>query len=172
MADSFSELRGAGGSNKPWIAAGVSALAFALIMIALAAAWWSARPQAEPNQLPATVTVTAQPSEQTTAPDELAPAGTYSGRFNSLDPATETQSWVAVATFGGGSATLTYPDSGCSVLIDESLDNHPLTQACITTPGTTGTWEIDASEAGLVHMTFLEDNQPIAGGTLSIGLPG
>lgn len=172
MADSFSELRSAGGSNKPWIAAGVSALAVALIMIALAAAWWSARPQADPNQLPATVTVTAQPSEQTTAPGELAPAGTYSGRFNSVDPATESQSWVAVATFGGGSATLTYPDSGCSVLIDGSLDNHPLTKACVTTPGATGTWEIDASEPGLVHMTFLEDNQPIAGGTLSIGLPG
>ena len=45
MPDSFSELRGAGGSNKPWVAAGVSALAVALILIALAAGIAAPDPQ-------------------------------------------------------------------------------------------------------------------------------
>lgn len=173
MADSFTDLRTAGGSNKPWVAAGVSALAVALIMIALAGAWWSAQPKPEPtNAMPATVTVTAQPSAQELRSDELAPAGTYTGMFNALNSDTDAQSWVVVATFGGGSAAVTYPDSGCSVLIDDALDNRPLTTACTTTPGTSGRWEIDASEPGLVHLTFLEDDQPVAGGTLSAGLPG
>ena len=36
MPDSFSELRTAGGSNKPWVAGGIFALALALIGVALA----------------------------------------------------------------------------------------------------------------------------------------
>ena len=168
MADSFSELRGAGGSNKPWIAAGVGALAVSLILIALAAAWWYAQPEPEVDTIPATVTVTANPGPSAA---ELAPAGTYYGMLNSLSEHARTPSWPAVAVFGGGTGTVTYPDSGCTVLIDDTLNNHPLTDACNTTPGAEGRWEIDASDPGLVHLTYLERDTALVEGTLSAGMP-
>ena len=62
MPDSFSELRTAGGPNKPWVIGGVLALITAIIGIALAAAYWYSNPRpTPPNDVPATVTVTAQP---------------------------------------------------------------------------------------------------------------
>ena len=62
MPDSFSELRSAGGPNKPWVVGGVLALIVAMIGVALAAAYWYANPKPEPtNEVPETVTVTAQP---------------------------------------------------------------------------------------------------------------
>ncbi|MBL7285555.1 hypothetical protein CKJ81_06355 [Corynebacterium hadale] len=167
MPDSFSELRHAGGSNKPWVAGGVFALALALIGVALAAAYWSSNPHS--NSLPATVTVTAQPSAP--GPD-LAPAGTYSGTFVRLAETTDganTLSWPVVATFGGGTATVTYPNSGCSALIDATLHHHPLTDKCEAANGADARWEVAVPDNGLVELTYLEDDQRIAGGTLSIG---
>ena len=62
MPDSFSDLRTAGGPNKPWVVGGVLALVVAIIGVALAAAYWSAHPAPEASdEVPATVTVTAQP---------------------------------------------------------------------------------------------------------------
>ena len=171
MADSFSELRTAGGSNKPWIAAGVGALAVALILIALAGAWWSAQPERHEPQSPATVTVTAQPRPTDKTPGDLAPAGTYTGTLTSLDPNARKESWVAVATFGGGTAAITYPDSGCTTLVDASLINLPITRDCNTTPGRTGIWNIETTTDGLVELTYLEDDTPVVAGTLSAGLP-
>lgn len=167
MPDSFSELRTAGGPNRPWIAAGVGALAVSLILIALAAAWWYAQPQPEADTIPATVTVTAQPGP---AAQDLAPAGTYSGMLNSLNPDARTPSWPAVAVFGGGTGSVTYPDTGCTTLIDENFTNTPLTEACNTTPGATGEWRVDASEPGLVHLTYLEGDTALVEGTLSAGM--
>lgn len=169
MADSFTDLRDAGGSNKPWIAAGVGALAVALILIALAGAWWSAQPPAEDNRVPDTVTVTAQPGSVDKR-DELAPPGTYSGMLTSLDPDARAKAWPAVATFGGGSALVAYPDSGCIALIDDTLRNRPLTDTCNAAPGAEGAWRVDDTDPGLVHLTFLLDGEAIVEGTLSVGL--
>lgn len=174
MPDSFSELRSAGGSNKPWVAGGIFALALALIGVALAGAYWSSQPGA--STPPATVTVTAQPAAS--AP-ETVPAGTYSGTFNNLrDDARRPQkaAWPVVATFGGGTATVTYPRSGCTALIDASLHNVPLTTHCSSSSGADNAavdarWDIDAPEAGLVELTYFEGDTAVAGGTLSRGIP-
>lgn len=171
MADSFSDLRNVGGSNKPWIAAGVGALAVALILVALAGAWWSAQPDRHERQSPATVTVTAQAQPADKDLGELAPAGTYTGTLTSLDPNARENSWLVVATFGGGSAAITYPDSGCTTLVDASLSNMPVTRDCNTTPGRTGIWAIETTDEGLVELTYLEDDAPVVTGTLSAGLP-
>ncbi|WP_144311808.1 hypothetical protein [Corynebacterium imitans] len=110
MPDSFSELRHAGGSNKPWVVGGIFALALALIGVALAGAYWSSQPGADTP--PATVTVTAQPLSPAA---DIAPAGTYSGTFNNLrDDARRPQkaAWPVVATFGEGTAMVVYPPLG------------------------------------------------------------
>lgn len=181
MPDSFSELRTSGGSNKPWVAAGVFALALALIGVALAGAYWSSQPGA--TSTPATVTVTAQPSAGAPPAGEVA-AGTYSGTFNNLrEDARRPQkaSWPVVATFGGGTATVTYPRSGCSALIDASLANVPLTAKCSSSTGSSTSadgsqvdahWKIEVPEPGLVTLTYLEGDTALAGGTLSLGAPG
>ncbi|OHF37563.1 hypothetical protein [Corynebacterium sp. HMSC074A01] len=174
MPDSFSELRHAGGSNKPWVAAGVFALALALIGVALAGAYWTSQPGAD--TAPATVTVTAQPSS---AAPEDAPVGTYSGTFNNQrEDARRPQkaAWPVVATFGAGTATVTYPRSGCTTLIDASLHNLPLTKHCSSATGADNAavdarWEISVPEDGLVELTYFEGEEAIAGGTLSRGIP-
>ena len=72
MPDSFSELRTAGGPNKPWVVGGVLALIVAIIGVALAAAYWYANPRPEPEStVPETVTVTAQ--QQSPIDDPSAP---------------------------------------------------------------------------------------------------
>lgn len=167
MPDSFSELRGAGGSNKPWVAAGVSALAVALILIALAGAWWSAQPAPE-SSVPATVTVTAQPSEQLLGDDPL--AGTYSGTLNSLDADAKTPAWPAVATFGGGTGSITYPLSGCTALIDESGAATAVTKGCPAAGGA-GRWAVEKQMPGIVRLTYSEDGKALVEGELSLGLP-
>lgn len=170
MPDSFSELRDAGGSNKPWIAAGVGALAVSLILIALTAAWWYAQPASDTDAVPGTVTVTAQASASM-SPADAFPAGTYSGTLVSLDPNAKTRSWPAVAVFGGGTGSVTYPTTGCTALIDATSTNHPLTEDCRTTPGVSGTWDVDASQPGLVHLTYAEGGNALVEGTLSAGMP-
>ncbi|OEY23597.1 hypothetical protein A0K93_03470 [Corynebacterium sp. BCW_4722] len=167
MPDSFSELRGAGGSNKPWIAAGVSALAVALILIALAGAYWSAQPEPE-SSIPATVTVTALPPEQLLIDDAL--AGTYTGTLVSLDEQAKTPAWPAVATFGGGTASITYPQSGCTALIDGEGFATALTKRC-PAPGGEGRWRVDKQVPGIVHLTYSEGGKDLVEGELSLGLP-
>lgn len=167
MPDSFSELRGAGGSNKPWIAAGVSALAVALVLIALAGAYWSAQPEPE-SSIPATVTVTALPPEQLLIDDAL--AGTYTGTLVSLDEQAKTPAWPAVATFGGGTASITYPQSGCTALIDGEGFATALTKRC-PAPGGEGRWRVNKQVPGIVHLTYSEDGEDLVEGELSLGLP-
>ena len=165
MPDSFSELKGAGGSSKPWIAAGVSALAVALILIALAGAWRSANPRPEPTSaVPETVTVTAQPQLSV---DTSLPTGTFTGTLNSLEDHAKVRSWPAVAVFGGGTASVTYPLTGCTVLIEEDGTSVPLTKAC----SGNGSWDVETPEPGLVHLTYVENDSALVEGTLSAGLP-
>lgn len=166
MPDSFSDLRTAGGPNKPWVVGGVLALVVAIIGVALAAAYWSAHPAPEASdEVPATVTVTAQPQLRI---DGSAPTGTYSGTLNSLEPDAKTRSWPAVATFGGGTASVTYPLTGCTALIGKDGEAVPLTKGC---HGGGGHWDVDTHEPGLVHLTYSEDGNALVEGTLSAGLP-
>lgn len=167
MPDSFSDLRHAGGSNKPWIAAGVSALAVALILVALAGAWRSANPAPEPVAgVPATVTVTARAQEPLLADAPL--LGPYSGTMNATDPAARVKAWPAVAQFGGGTASITYPLTGCTALVGADGASTLVTKQCSGAVGN-GTWAFDIPEPGLVEVTYSESGAAVATGVLSAG---
>ena len=167
MPDSFSELRTAGGPNKPWVVGGVLALIVAIIGVALAAAYWYANPRPEPvSTVPATVTVTAQP--QLPIDDPSAPTGTYTGTLNSLEDNAKVKAWPAVATFGGGTASVTYPLTGCTALIGEGGQSIPLTKGCNNGQGR---WDVEKLEPGIVQLTYLENGNALVEGELSAGLP-
>ena len=167
MPDSFSELRTAGGPNKPWVVGGVLALIVAMIGVALAAAYWYANPRPEPaSAVPATVTVTAQP--QLPIDDPSAPTGTYTGTLNSLEDDAKVKAWPAVATFGGGTASVTYPLTGCTALIGEGEQSIPLTKGCNEGQGR---WDVEKLEPGIVRLTYIENDKPLVEGDLSAGLP-
>lgn len=170
MPDSFTELRGHGGSNKPWIAAGVSALAVALILIALAGAWWSAQPAPE-STVPATVTVTAQ--QEPLLSDKSVTGtfpGTYSGTLNSLEEDPKVAAWPAVATFGSdGSGQITYPLTGCTALIGPDGTSTPLTKKCVAGGG--GAWLVEKQAPGIVKLTYSEGGNALVEGELSLGAP-
>ncbi|WJY97226.1 hypothetical protein [Corynebacterium fournieri] len=167
MPDSFSELRTAGGPNKPWVVGGVLALIVAIIGVALAAAYWYANPRPEPvNEVPETVTVTAQP--QLPDDDPSAPTGTYTGTLNSLADDAKVKAWPAVATFGGGTASVTYPLTGCTAVIGQGGESIPLTKAC---DGGQGRWDVAKQAPGVLKLTYLEDDIALVEGELSAGLP-
>lgn len=167
MPDSFSELRTAGGPNKPWVVGGVLALIVAMIGVVLAAAYWYANPRPEPaSAVPATVTVTAQP--QLPIDDPSAPTGTYTGTLNSLEDDAKVKAWPAVATFGGGTASVTYPLTGCTALIGEGGQSIPLTKGCNEGQGR---WDVEKLEPGIVRLTYIENDKPLVEGDLSAGLP-
>ncbi len=167
MPDSFSELRTAGGPNKPWVVGGVLALIVAIIGVALAAAYWYANPRPEPvSTVPATVTVTAQP--QLPIDDPSAPTGTYTGTLNSLEDNAKVKAWPAVATFGGGTASVTYPLTGCTALIGEGGQSIPLTKGCNNGQGR---WDVEKLEPGIVRLTYVEGERALVEGDLSAGLP-
>ena len=167
MPDSFSELRTAGGPNKPWVVGGVLALIVAIIGVALAAAYWYANPRPEPvSTVPATVTVTAQP--QLPIDDPSAPTGTYTGTLNSLEENAKVKAWPAVATFGGGTASVTYPLTGCTALIGEGGQSIPLTKGCNNGQGR---WDVEKLEPGIVQLTYSENGNALVEGELSAGLP-
>lgn len=166
MPDSFSELRTAGGPNKPWVVGGVLALIVAIIGVALAAAYWYANPRPEPvNEVPETVTVTAQPQ---LIDDPSAPTGTYTGTLNSLEDDAKVKAWPAVATFGGGTASVTYPLTGCTALIGEGGESIPLTKACNDGQGR---WDVEKQAPGVVKLTYSENDNALVEGELSAGLP-
>ena len=167
MPDSFSELRTAGGPNKPWVVGGVLALIVAVIGVALAAAYWYANPKPEPtNEVPETVTVTAQP--QLRDDDTTSPTGTYTGTLNSLEENAKVKAWPAVATFGGGTASVTYPLTGCTALIGEDGASVPLTKPC---GDGSGRWVVEKREPGIVKLTYFEGGKALVEGELSAGLP-
>lgn len=167
MPDSFSELRTAGGPNKPWVVGGVLALIVAIIGVALAAAYWYANPRPEPEStVPETVTVTAQPQSPIDGPS--APTGTYTGTLNSLEDDAKVKAWPAVATFGGGTASVTYPLTGCTALIGEGGESIPLTKGCNDGQGR---WDVEKHTPGIVKLTYLEDGKALVEGELSAGLP-
>ena len=166
MTDSFSELRTAGGPNKPWVVGGVLALIVAIIGVALAAAYWYANPRPEPaNEVPETVTVTAQPQ---LIDDPSAPTGTYTGTLNSLEDDAKVKAWPAVATFGGGTASVTYPLTGCTALIGEGGESIPLTKGCNDGQGR---WDVEKQAPGVLKLTYSEDGKALVEGELSAGLP-
>lgn len=170
MPDSFSELRTAGGPNKPWVVGGVLALIVAIIGVALAAAYWYANPKPEPaNEVPETVTVTAQPQpvDDPSAPTETI-SGTFTGTLNSLEDDAKVKAWPAVATFGGGTASVTYPLTGCTALIGEGGESIPLTKGCNDGQGR---WDVEKQTPGVVKLTYLEDEIVLVEGELSAGLP-
>ena len=170
MPDSFSELRTAGGPNKPWVVGGVLALIVAIIGVALAAAYWYANPKPEPvNEVPETVTVTAQPQpvDDPSAPTETI-SGTFTGTLNSLEDDAKVKAWPAVATFGGGTASVTYPLTGCTALIGEGGESIPLTKWCNDGQGR---WDFEKHTPGVVKLTYLEDDIALVEGELSAGLP-
>ena len=167
MPDSFSELRTAGGPNKPWVIGGVLALITAIIAIALAAAYWYSNPRpTPPNDVPATVTVTAQP--KLPIDDPSAPTGTYTGTLNSLEDNAKVKAWPAVATFGGGTASVTYPLTGCTALIAQDGTSIPLTKGCNDGQGR---WDVEKLEPGIVKLRYLEGANALVEGELSAGLP-
>lgn len=167
MPDSFSELRTAGGPNKPWVVGGVLALIVAIIGVALAAAYWYANPRPEPaSTVPETVTVTAQ--QQSPIDDPSAPTGTYTGTLNSLEDDAKVKAWPAVATFGGGTASVTYPLTGCTALIGEGGESIPLTKGCNDGQGR---WDVEKHSPGIVKLTYSEDGKALVEGELSAGLP-
>lgn len=174
MPDSFSELRTAGGPNKPWVVGGVLALIVAMIGVALAAAYWYANPRPEPsNEVPETVTVTAQAQSQQQPIDDPsdpnAPiAGTYTGTLNSLEENAKVKAWPAVATFGGGTASVTYPLTGCTALIGEDGESIPLTKGCNDGQGR---WDVVKHMPGVVKLTYYEGENALVEGELSAGLP-
>ena len=167
MPVSFSELRTAGGPNKPWVVGGVLALIVAIIGVALAAAYWYANPRPEPEStVPETVTVTAQ--QQSPIDDPSAPTGTYTGTLNSLEDDAKVKAWPAVATFGGGTASVTYPLTGCTALIGEGGESIPLTKGCNDGQGR---WDVEKQSPGIVKLTYSEDGKALVEGELSAGLP-
>lgn len=170
MPDSFSELRTAGGPNKPWVVGGVLALIVAIIGVALAAAYWYANPRPEPtNEVPETVTVTAQPQpvDDPSAPTETI-SGTFTGTLNSLEDDAKVKAWPAVATFGGGTASVTYPLTGCTALIGEGSESIPLTKGCNDGQGR---WDVEKQAPGVLKLTYSEDGKALVEGELSAGLP-
>lgn len=171
MPDSFTELRAHGGPNRPWIAAGVSALAVSLILIALAGAYWYANPQPEAEQVvPATVTVTASPEPLLDDVSGSQPSGTFTGALVSLQDGAKVKAWPAVATFGGGTGSITYPLTGCTAVIARDGTATPLTKQC-PAPGGEGRWSVDTRVDGILRLTYFEGDSALVEGELSPGLP-
>lgn len=168
MSDSFSQLRTAGGSNKPWVIGGVLALVVSLIGIALAAAYWSAQPKPEPNGVPTVVTVTAFPEAPQVRDD--APSGTFQGTLQSHSPDAAVAAWPAVFSLHEGQGVVSYPLSGCVALIAHDGSASALTKQC---PPTTddGLWNFSSPEPGIVEAQFFErrgDSSPTVEGSLSL----
>lgn len=151
MPDSFSELRPAGGSNRPWVIAGVLALAIALIGVAAAAGYRFAHPRQE------------------LLLGDASPVGPYSGSLTPADGAAEPQPWPVTAVFGGSTATVTLTETGCTAYFDASLRSVPLTDACASTIGD-GSWRLEEPERGTVLMAYVEDGIVVAEGELTSGL--
>lgn len=168
MSDSFSQLRTAGGSNKPWVVVGVLALVVSLIGIALAAAYWSAQPKPEPSGAPTVVTVTAFP-EAPQARDD-APSGTFQGTLQSHNPEAAVAAWPAVFSLHEGQGMVSYPLNGCVALIAHDGRASALTKQC--PPATDdGFWVFSSPEPGIVEAQFYEhrdEESPSVEGTLSL----
>lgn len=139
MADSFSELRTAGGSNKPWVVGGVLAIVIALAGIAIAAGYRIANPR----------------------PGLLLNDGSVPGPYTgTMHPGVENRgtadrgggSWDGVAVLGQGGGTLTDTETGCTVFIAADGRSVPLNSQC-DGAFATGTWAVgkspeDAGEEG------------------------
>lgn len=168
MSDSFSQLRSAGGSNKPWVVGGVLALVVSLIGVALAAAYWSAQPKPERSGAPTVVTVTAFPEAPQVRDD--APSGTFQGTLQSHDPDATVAAWPAVFSLHEGQGLVSYPVNGCAALIGHDGKASALTKQC--PPSTDeGFWDFSSPEPGIVEARFYEhhdEESPSVEGTLSL----
>ncbi|MHA2788559.1 hypothetical protein ACXZ66_05360 [Corynebacterium sp. S7] len=172
MSDSFSDVKNSTGSNRPVVAGGIIVLIVAVIAaIAAGGIAFSRNDEASTSTTPETVTVTATPPTPGASPD-APPAGTYVGELVSVSEATQGQRWQAVATFGGDTAMIVYPDQGCVVslqpLTSELYSSTALTNSC---SGTEGAWTISVPESGLVEVAYSINGVNEVEGTLSFGVP-
>lgn len=129
----------------------------------------------ESTAAPETITVTATPptpGEEEPAAPAAPPAGTYVGELVSVAEDTEGARMQAVATFGGETAMIVYPDQGCAVslapLTDELYSSTALTSDC---EGTEGAWQVEIPESGLIEVTYSIHGEDQVTGTLSFGIP-
>ncbi|WIM68512.1 hypothetical protein QP027_03705 [Corynebacterium breve] len=170
MTDSFSQLKNAAGANRPVVVGGIIVLLVALAA-AVIAGWIALSDDQSAPAPPTQVTVTATPETPGFSPDNP-PEGTYVGELTSLADDTQGERWQAVATFGGGSGMITYPDQGCAVsLKPKEADTYSSTALTRKCTGTEGSWVITTPESGLVDLVYLLDGKPIVEGTLSLGFP-
>ena len=153
MPDSFSELRTAGGSNRPWVLTGVVALTIALIAVAAAAGYRLSHPRQE------------------LLLGDASPVGPYSGSLSPTGEAAESQPWPVTAVFGGSTATVTLTETGCTAYFDASLRSVPLTGACAGVIGD-GSWRLEVPERGKVVAAYEEDGRVVVEGELTSGLRG
>lgn len=152
--NTFDTYRESRSTARGIITAGIVVLIVAALA-ALAAAWYalSTKPDDAPEDADspaaATVTVTAPPQSAT----EL--TGTYSGHVSSATAAEagDDKEWTMMVTFGGNTATLGYPQSGCFVYLSEPVDDagatvfkaSPVSKKC----SADGTWSFRPNEDGL-----------------------
>lgn len=174
MSDSFSQLKKSGGSNRPVVISRIIVLvvasiaAIAAAVVALSRDDDSSAASATP---PETVTVTATPPEPDFDP-ENSPEGTFVGTLTSVEEDTAGRSWQAVATFGGDTGLVVYPDQGCTVsltpLSQQTYRSTPLTDSCTATEGF---WQVSQPESGLLDLAYEINGVPTVEGTLSLGVP-
>ncbi|WP_018297472.1 hypothetical protein [Corynebacterium lubricantis] len=171
MSDSFSDVNNSTGSNRPVVAGGIIVLIVAVIAAIAAGGIAFSRNDDSASATPETVTVTATPETPGASPD-APPEGTYVGEVQSVAEETAGSRWQAVATFGGDTAMIVYPDQGCAVslqpLTDELYSSTALTKGC---SGTEGAWKISVPESGLVDVVYSIGGIDQVEGTLSFGVP-
>ncbi|WP_257182821.1 hypothetical protein [Corynebacterium cystitidis] len=173
MTDSFSQLEKFGGSNRLVVVSRITVLVVACIAAVVAGIVALTRDDAssDASAPPETVTVTATPPERDFVPDS-APVGTFVGTLTSVEEDTAGRSWQAVATFGGETGMVVYPDQECVVsltpLSRKTYRSTALTTSCSATDGF---WQVHQPESGLVELVYEINGVPVVEGTLSLGVP-
>lgn len=167
MADSFTELRAAGGSTRPWTVGAVAVLVVASLAALAAAVWTLSRPADQRSAIPQVVTVTAQPG--TPADGGAGPTpGTYTGWLFSAGRAGES-GWNAVLTLAPRSATLTHLNDGCTELLRRGEDGQwsaqPLQKKC---PAAGDAWTLEEAEPGVVVLRREDGGNALVEGSLSL----
>lgn len=112
----------------------------------------------------ATVTVTAPPSRA----NEI--VGTFAGKVNNAHSDRDSAAWNMTVTFGGNTASLGYPDSGCFVHLNDprevhgaiEFSAHAITRKCKAD----GTWSFRTTDSGL-FAEYSESNEVVVHGDIS-----
>lgn len=151
MPDSFSELRAAGGPNRPWVIAGVATLVVALIGVAIAAGYRLANPREELSL------------------DDVYPLGAYHGTLRAERGGEEPRDVDAVAHLGGKTGTVTFTGTGCTAYFSADGSSTPLTGQCAGLVGDGGSWDVREQRAGIVTVSYSEDGGARISGHLVAG---